>query len=462
MNSGAPMSDHRRGLRRCLWAAVALLLVAAFPAANLWLASSHGRNWVAGKIQRRCGLETRVGRASITPWSGIHLHDVALLQPTALRAASSAPLASFKTIRLDPVWMAWLHGRRTLHTITLDTPRFMIPTELLANLARKNTRPPGPAPTTTAPPIVLVAPTAPPPFVGPPAPPAAPGKKAPAAPEPAPAPQLPPTSWLHVKNASITLFSASSGKKRLQITGLHSSLPIAGATADSTLRIRSAQLLGQPVASQLSAPLHWNAPTLSLGPIETAIQGFDVKIAAKVALRGGLPIHIEAVLPLQKLPATELLSGIRAQADGITASSRFRGLLLAPVSWQGNLVAQATAPSGHATGRDAAFDRGSAVVVLRGGILACTDARLIGDDLSLLGNAALLADGRAAAALRIVAPPDTLNAVVRQAVPDLTQAPSLTPLSTGQRAAFDLEAFGIIGDLSLRLGKDGPVIRLNP
>lgn len=38
-------------------------------------------------------------------------------------------------------------------------------------------------------------------------------------------------------------------------------------------------------------------------------------------------------------------------------------------------------------------------------------------------------------------------------------APSLTPLATPQRTAFDVEALGNIRELLVRIGKDGPVAK---
>ena len=135
-------------------------------------------------------------------------------------------------------------------------------------------------------------------------------------------------------------------------------------------------------------------------------------------------------------------------------------MLLAPGTWQGGLVTEARAPAGSLAGHDAIFDHGSAIAVLRGGTLSCIDGRLIGDDLSLLGNATLLADGRAAAALRLVAPPETAAAIASSLFPNLPGPPHLTPLSTPQRSAFDLEAFGNIRQLSIRIGRDGPVTEI--
>ena len=86
---------------------------------------------------------------------------------------------------------------------------------------------------------------------------------------------------------------------------------------------------------------------------------------------------------------------------------------------------------------------------------------MIGDELSLLGNTTLLADGRAAGAARLVAAPETAAAITHRILPVLQGSPSLTALATPQRVAFDVEAFGTISQLFLRLGKDGPIVNLN-
>lgn len=143
----------------------------------------------------------------------------------------------------------------------------------------------------------------------------------------------------------------------------------------------------------------------------------------------------------------------------MAASARFRGLLLAPQTWQGDWVAEAKEPAGKIGGQQAAFDRGSAIVVLRGGLLSCVDARLIGDELSFLGNATVLADGRVAAALRMVAPPANLEGIVNRFFQNQSGIP-LTPLSTAQRTAFDVQAFGNLQQTYLQVGKDGPVMQL--
>jgi hypothetical protein len=271
---------------------------------------------------------------------------------------------------------------------------------------------------------------------------------------------LPPTAWLHLKNASFTLFSADSGKAWVQVSGLNGSIPVAGKSARSTLRVRFIRSNGTEFLTDLNAALDWQSPLLSLKPLETEIHGIKLVIAGKLGLLNRLPAQIEVQLPRQALAPVPLPAQGHAESEAIAANGRIRGLLLAPGSWQGELVTEAQNPSVTLAGHEAKFDRGSAVTVLQGGMLSCIDARLIGDDLSLLGNATLLADGRAAAVLRMVAASESATAIARRLFPTIPQAPSLTPLSTPQRVAFDLEAFGNIRQLFLRLGNQGPIVEL--
>lgn len=447
------MRGIRRGLRRWLWLLPVALPAALLLIANLWLASPFGRGWIAGKIQSRTRLETRVGGASVTPWSGIVARDLALLQPPPLRQAVTEPLARIRGIRLEPVWKSWIRGRAELESIELDSPRLVIPLELLADAARSRApeKPQSPPSAVVTPPPA--APAAPPAATPPATPPAA------APPPQVPAAALPPTGWLRVKNASFILVSASSGKALIELSGIDGAVPVSGLPAESELRVRAIRAAGADVLSDVRAALDWRAPVLSLKPLETECRGVKLTLAAKLALASGLPLQLEARVPRQPFPPLPLPGDGEARAASIAADASFRGILLAPGTWQGDLVTEALAPSVRLGGHEAKFDRGGTVTVLRGGMLSCVDARLIGDELSFLGNATLLADGRLAGVLRMVAPPESAAAIARRVFPGIGE-PSLTPLSTPQRAAFDLEAFGNIGQISLRPGRDAPVMEL--
>jgi hypothetical protein len=460
MESEAPIGEIRRGSRR--WRRVVLILL-AFPAialllGNLLLASPWSCRWIAGKIQGRTGLETRVAGASWSPWNGASLNGLEFLQPVALRAVVKDPLLKCTSVRVTPVWRAWLRGRLEVRNIELDTPKILLPLEVISSLAGT----PAPPTTTAAPPVATTPPQPPTtqPVPPPPAPPAGPPAVAMAAPPQAPPQQ--PTGWLRLKNASFAIVHAGSRRTLLEFSNTRGSIPISGNSAQSTLEIGGISALGNPLFTELSANLDWTSPLLSLKPLDLVVGGYKWVFAAKIAKFSGLPLQIEAQLPRQPLAPFALPFNGIAAAESIAANARFRGLLLAPGSWHGDLLAEAASPTIRLGGHDAKFDKASSVTVLRGGILSWVDARMIGDELSLLGNATLLADGRLAGAARVVASPESAAGIANRTFPILQGAPSLTPLSTPQRSAFDVEAFGNISQIFLRLGKDGPVINLNP
>lgn len=468
MEAEAPIGEKRRGLRRWKWLLLAppLLTVAGLMLSNLLLLTPWARGWIAAKIERQTGLETRVAGASWSPWGGASLHGVELQQPAALRAAITSPLARIGTLQVAPVWRAWLRGRLEVRSISLDTPRLVIPLELLSHLTRSKTPqtpapPPPPAAAATPPPPAAAVTPPPAAAAGPPAATPSPPPPVVAAPPPPPLPAPPPqpTGWLHLKNASFSIVSVRSKTPLFEIPEISGSLPIAGDPAQSVLEIPSVSFAGTAAFANLSPTLEWKPPVLSLKPLELEFHGCKFLIAGKIGSLTGLPLQLEAKLPKQALSPVTLPFDGRLESEAIAMNFGFRGLLLAPPTWQGDFVAESQATSLRVAGHGAKFDRGGVVTVLRGGQLSCVDARLISDGLSLLGNATLLADGRAAAALRLVAPPANLEGMAKKAFPTL-ESPCLTPLGTPQRSAFDLEAFGNISQLFLRLGRDGPIVNL--
>ncbi|RYD31851.1 MAG: hypothetical protein EOP85_22330, partial [Verrucomicrobiaceae bacterium] len=138
MDAGTPNGARRRGFRR--WRTV-LVLLAASPllllvALNLVLCTPWARGWIAKKIgQRAGGLEATMARASWTPWGGITVGGIELLQPPPLRAAVKQPLVSVESVKADPVWRAWLRGRQEISGLVIDTPRVVLPLELVSHLA---------------------------------------------------------------------------------------------------------------------------------------------------------------------------------------------------------------------------------------------------------------------------------------------------------------------------------------
>jgi hypothetical protein len=479
MNQAAPSGATRRGFSRpTRW----LLMLCglpplAFALSNLWLASPSGRTWLAAKIQLHSGgLATRVGGASWSPWNGVTLREIVISQPPELSAAIADPLARISSLRLTPVWTALWHRRWALRDADIESPRIVMSAQMLSQLAQQAAGPTAPlaAIEPTSPPIASLQPASqsPPQLTPPPAPatpepgggPPLPGAPPPSPPSPpsppvaAAAPQ--PTVWIRLRHASLQLVSATTALRLLEITDLTSELPVSGDAANSTLGLASVKVGGRSVLADFQAPLAWQAPVLSLKPVATTLDGLRCQVAGKLALLNGLPMQLEVQLPQQSPAPLALPGGVVATATQLATSGRFRGLLLAPATWQGDCHVECAAVSANVGDLHASFDRGTCFIALRGGVLSCVDARLVGDELSLLGNATLFADGRAAGVLRLVAPPETALGIVKRLFPKSAEAPALTPMATPQRAACDLAVFGILTALQVQLGHNGPIVPL--
>jgi hypothetical protein len=244
----------------------------------------------------------------------------------------------------------------------------------------------------------------------------------------------------------------------VEIADLTCDLPLSGDELQSSLSMASLKAHGNTLLTDFQAPLAWRSPVLSLHPVEATIEGIKLQFAGALALLDGLPIQLEAQIPKQPLSPLALPAGGEAKAGQIATTARFRGLLLDPATWHGDFYAEASELSLNLGEHHMDFDRATCVAVLRGGTLSCVDARFLSDNLSLLGNATLLADGRAAGVIRLVAAPDATLGIVKRLFPDGSPAAALTSLSTPQRVACDLEVFGSLNSLQVRLGQDGPIV----
>lgn len=493
MKQAAPSGAKRRGLRRWgRWFAVFCLLVPlGFGLSNLCLTSPWGRAWLATKIRQRSGMEAHMGGVTWSPWNGFTLREITVVQGTGFRSTHAQPLICIGSLRLVPVWRSFLHGHFDLRDVVIESPRFHLSIEMLADLARQQAVPTLPpiaaqpaippiAAQSAIPPVAaLQADQQSPPQVsssppgGGPAPQASdmqpstppPGKSAstsppvqtPAAPRVG-VPQAP--LWIRLRHASLEIVREGGEVPLVEITDLTSDLPVHGDAAKSMLSVGRLKVNGMTVLSDFHAPLAWQSPVLTLPMVEVIIEGTRVQFAGQIAMLKHLPLRMDVRLPKQAPAPIGFPGGGVVKAGQIVVNGQFRGLLLAPGSWQADLLAWASAISIRQEEHHAAFDRGDCVIVLRGGMLSCVDARALSDELSLLGNATLLADGRAAGVLRLVASPETTMGIIRRLFPDMRSEPALTPMSTPQRVAFDLGAFGYLKDLQLQLGQYGPIVPL--
>jgi hypothetical protein len=456
--------DHpgklRPWFRRRLFLGLLFLLASPlllFFLSNLWLALPCGRDWVAGKISARLGFQARISNASWSPWRGVSVSGLVIEQPEDLRGGVHEPLFAAQSIRIWPVWRAWLQKRMEVHSIEVDSPRLVVPLQLLAHLA-------GPAQIVIAPPPAVVATTPPavaviPPMIQAPPPPSVPPMAAlPTPPAAAPGPPQP-TGWIHVREASLCVVSSGRAEPLFEASGFNAVIPAAGDPADSLARLSSIRILQNGIADTLELPLHWQSPALQIGPVKGQLHGVPYQLTAKVARLGNLPLEVLLEVPIKSDATVAVPGGGTASARQFRAAGRFVGLLTSPSSWQGDLVMEGNGLSLSSPPRpEFRFDQGGAIVVLRGGVLSCTDARLIGDHLSLLGNATVLSDSRSAAILRIVVPPDHARGISERIGRDVGKRIAFGTMGSPDRVGTDLYALGNLDGIQVQLGQGGDVI----
>jgi len=457
MATDAPKGRFRRGRLFWLGAIVVTLPCLLLLGINLVLATPPARNWVAAKISKRIGHETRIARISIWPWSGFTLHQLRISQHAKMNAGISEALVQADTIRIHPQWRQVPRRKIIVREIELDHPRIVIPIELLAALMPL--KPPvaaGPPLATqqTPPPTASTTPETSGNQQTAPTPPTATTKPPAASP-----PDLPPTVWLRLKNASIQITSTRTNPQGLEISGISGSIPIGGQAARSSLSIQKLSIGNHDLVRDLKPSVDWKFPLLTLGPFDMQVAGIQTNVVARAILAGPMPLEMHVECPTQSLGPSTLPAQTRVQAQQIAARADFRGFLLQPSSWNGVFLSEARNVTVNFQQHDTLFSQGQCLMAVHGGQWISPNFKLIGEDASILGNASALCDGRWAAALRLVTSPDQAQAAAEKLFPNLPI--TLTPLSTPQRAAFDLKAIGNLNQMNLQIGHEGPTVHIN-
>jgi len=425
----------------------------AFGISNLFLVSPKGRAFIAERIERRLSFETSIQGTTWSPWNGITIYGLRMEQPGTLRDAFDKPLISVQSVSIHPDWLALLRKKLVLRGMEIMKPDLCVPIELLSQIPHEEepalaSQPPALATATPAPPAgtpqgATAAQAAANPAIAANDPP---GTEKPDGPK-ASAPDVQtPNVWINVRGGRLGIVSLMSRSPLFVAGGIDGSVPISGKPALSKISISHLKGLGQQAPGKINLPLKWTAPALAIGAIGGEMFGLDFKLAGQIGLVPGVPFRIDASVPEQKDREIRIGGKIHARLGTVIAQGRTQGFLQAPASWQGQWVARTAAVDVEMAGRKNSFDRGQAILLFQNGTLRCLDARLSSDEATIIGNAMILSDGRMAANTRIIAAPETLVAISMFTQPD-PKATHLTPLSTPQRAALDLQIFGRPGKL---------------
>jgi len=216
------------------------------------------------------------------------------------------------------------------------------------------------------------------------------------------------TVWITISDARLQILSVAATRPLFEIRNIAGKIPMGGKSEGSKLRLGSVKSLGNTLSKAATIPLHWKENILRTDIIATDFSEITCDIQASMRLTRGLPFQIYALTKEQSEKKIEISESVDVTLGTVAGQGRFQGYLIAPGTWQGQCFAEALDIVGSFQGQENHFERGQMVVIFKDAILRCLDARLIGETMSILGNATMLKDGRAAAIARIVSEPDTL------------------------------------------------------
>jgi hypothetical protein len=364
---------------------------------------------------------------------------------------------SIERIAVSPHWGELRRGRVSPGRIEVDQPVIDLPVELLAHLVATGAK-------TEAPPLAAAegqAPAAQPPAVAEPAPAPPPpdgvdggGQTAVAADSRPPEPELPETSWLIVRGGRLRVGPAHGGGG-IVLHGLHAELPFHGKPGSGVLRCDAISLAGLRV-EELVVPVRWDSPQLSVRDWQPEGLPLRCRVDARCGLTGSLPFVAAGRLPVQDVEGDALGLPFDFRAEQLAGFSTVAGHLRHPSSIAGGGEFQLRKLStGSRPGLSAGdeFDHGRLAWQLSGGVIRITDVRLLGEQLSLLGNAAAAADGRIGGVLRAVASPEGAAAAAARAGRFIPEAPDgFRPLDPPDRWLLDCRLAGSIDAPWFRAG----------
>jgi hypothetical protein len=433
MNRQIASSSRLR--RRGFWLRVLLLClllgpVIVFFLSNAWLQSSWGRHWVAGEISQRTGLPFQIGGAGWLPGGQIWIDDLRVLDPTA--PSEESPLLQIRCLSIRPAWSAWVKGSRKISDVCITDPRLQLRAETLKSLL--------PAPSPPPADVTAVAPT--PPAANQPAAPADPTTAAPppTPTAPPPTPEAPsPTVWLKITGGHVIFTHDSQSQPLLEIQQISANLPIAGAPAAGEVQSGAITSLGQILAPIGQVALRWNYPLWETETTPFAIDTLHTEGKLQIARLPGLPFGMMIAQEPQSWSSADKTQ----QVEQIQSLHKLGGYLLGPQTWTGESLLQTQKIQAHLGGQSLNFFAAQSRIILQGGLLRCTDFRLLGDDYSLLGNGLCPLNGPCLGIARITAPRGVANDWEnrwQQSFPEMKIA--LQPMFNEDRRAIDVVCGG--------------------
>lgn len=411
---------------------LAIILLTGSIGSNLWLLSPWGRGMAERELSQRTGLEWEVGSMTWSPWNGFSIRSSRVI----VSGESAQPVATITRISIQPYWNALFRGQLSLRELTIVEPDIELPLELLTAIPApreiKDRLPPEPPALAAAP--AQTTPETPPP---PPAasladyaqvakPPVlgsqilAQQKQALEKPAPVaaqrPEPGLP--GRVRIQDARMRLYSASKETNLCTVQSLSLDLPVSGDDAKGYVEVAGMQVSGLGKLADFKQEVAWKRPRLEVE--EREIDLGELKLVIRVQLgiqnsKNPLPFLIDMAIKPQQV---EQLASLEQKSMHVSAgllAGRFRmlGILGNPLTWRAEALLvgeRVTVQPGRGRPR-VTFDAMYFPVVLQRGKLHLVGYKMLGEDLSILGNGRLSMCGGLVSVTRLVASPEVAEAL---------------------------------------------------
>jgi len=454
-----------RLLKLAFWLCL-LLPLFFWGATNLWLNTSWGRGVVEARLNKRTGMEWRVEGITWSPWRGGTVSGASMLQPEALREYLDQPLIEVSQIQVRPYWGKLFRGDFRLREVRMDSPQITVSVEMLAAIAAETAQKqtlPKQGETTK-----LVAPQ---PKKPRPQEPRAPrqGKVPPSQPTEAVEKKAPPPTapkrlpaglplHLFVKGATLRIVSVGKDIDLLNASAIDFDLPLFGEDAKGSLKLGELKVPGVDSIKGIEHKMVWKRPYLEIEEQTLNLDGLKVRYTAQLAALRGYPFFLDLVLDPQTLEHVGLLDrlAIDLKAHQIAGRVRASGSLVQPISWKSSAIVlgdKVSVTERHG-GRELHFDEISVPAVFQQGRLQWSSARLIGEDISVLGNGRVSIAGGVSSVTRLVASPELADELKRamMGVQLISRRPWWGDLDTPDRKYRDVYVTGVLMDPKIDLG----------
>jgi len=431
----------RRFRRVAVW--LSLILLLTYGVSNLWLSSRWATGMIESRLKEKTGLDWQIGGILWSPWAGVTINDVKMKQPDVLQGHLEQPVIEVQSIQVKPYWGELLRGRIRIREITVDSPRVTVAVEMLGTLAMDAVR------GQPMPPIVspIEKPQTTPegqhdaggadvevPSGGEmedgkpkspekklvksrPSPPSKSDKaKQPADVKPVSRPAAALPMHITIKGGALKVVSVNQGGDLIELEGLEMQLPLLGEDAEGKVQVALVKMLGGSEVRDLRQSILWTRPYLqwensevSLGRLNAAYR-VQLGISDKWRNLSSMPFLLDIEVKQQKLERVMWLERAAMEVKGDQVAARFRcvGQLMQPMTWSADMrcLGENVRVKEEHGGRDILFDEIVIPAVFRQGSLRWSGVRMIGEDLSVLGNGRVSVRGGVLSITRLVASPE--------------------------------------------------------